>query len=325
MQENIWLQLPLVFPEHSPLILISTGFSGGVRERLKCSHPLHILMKRWNHSTCFHICRALPLDENITLLLSLGKEGTVYSEFGAQWHFSSALAPGRHLRSPVLRPHHVSISLCLAWQVHQRLLIMRPKPHTSVSKWHLNSLKGGWTWHAHPCTQPVLLTLPKVRDCDGKYLRWINTYEYKHKYLHLFLPYFPWVCSLLWCCDAAGYNNPQVPRFARGVKSFCYHALSPHQRCPCRIQKRRTPVLALKWGLCLLLTALLVLGARSALALHFLLPSERKFLQVEWQQQRPPEMACAALVCEAAKITANVRCWCLCVQWRRKEKWGLSD
>lgn len=36
MQENIWLQLPSVFPTHSP-ILISAGLSEGVRESLMLS------------------------------------------------------------------------------------------------------------------------------------------------------------------------------------------------------------------------------------------------------------------------------------------------
>lgn len=37
MQENIWLQLPSVFPTHSPTILISAGLSEGVRESLMLS------------------------------------------------------------------------------------------------------------------------------------------------------------------------------------------------------------------------------------------------------------------------------------------------
>lgn len=175
MQENIWLQLPSVFLAHSPPILISSGLSGGVRERLKCSHPLHTMMKRWNQSTRSRICRALHLDENITLPFPVGEEGTVYDVFWIQPHFSSTSAPRWQRQSAVLRLHDISISYACSDESTKTVNYESRATHVCLQVASQQFIKGGWTWHT--CIQPMLSTLPKVRYCDGKYLRWKNTYS----------------------------------------------------------------------------------------------------------------------------------------------------
>lgn len=178
---------------------------------------------------------------------------------------------------------------------------MRAEPLRCVSKWHLNCLKGGWTWHTYPCIQPVPRILPKIRYCDGKYLRWINIYSCISTSTSTH-SYFPQVCSLLCCCDALGYNNPQCQDLPWGVMSFYCHAPSPHQHWPCHIQLCRTYLLAVKWGLLLPLIMLVVPGAQSALALGAPLPKEWTFCRLNSSSRGLPKQLMLHLFVRLCKL-----------------------